>query len=61
MDTSRSSMLTPVMLKAFVNCHQMEMIDEECATRLIQVNANFFFLLDHIFVVALTKLRDLLK
>ncbi|VDO78254.1 unnamed protein product [Heligmosomoides polygyrus] len=36
MDTSRSSMLTPVMLKAFVNCHQMEMIDEECATRLIQ-------------------------
>ncbi|WKY15760.1 hypothetical protein Q1695_000889 [Nippostrongylus brasiliensis] len=36
MDTSRSSMLTPVMLKSFVNTHQMEMIDEECACRLIQ-------------------------
>ncbi|KIH46966.1 Phosphatidylinositol-specific phospholipase C, X domain protein [Ancylostoma duodenale] len=37
MDTSRSSVLTPTMLKAFVNSQQMEMIDEEQATRLIQV------------------------
>ncbi|RCN45802.1 Phosphatidylinositol-specific phospholipase C, X domain protein [Ancylostoma caninum] len=36
MDTSRSSVLTPTMLKAFVNSQQMEMIDEEQATRLIQ-------------------------
>ncbi|KAJ1349315.1 hypothetical protein KIN20_004810 [Parelaphostrongylus tenuis] len=36
MDTSRSSMLTPTMLAEFVNTHQMEMIDEQCATKLIQ-------------------------
>ncbi|CAI5455287.1 unnamed protein product [Caenorhabditis angaria] len=37
MDTSRSSMLTPQMLRAFVNTHQMEMIDEAFAIKLIQV------------------------
>lgn len=36
MDTSRSSMLTPTMLAEFVNTHQMETIDEQCATKLIQ-------------------------
>ncbi|CAB3400668.1 unnamed protein product [Caenorhabditis bovis] len=36
MDTSRSSMLTPQMLRAFVNTHQMEMIDEAYAIKLIQ-------------------------
>lgn len=37
MDTSRSSMLTPQMLRAFVNTHQMEQIDEQTAIKLIQV------------------------
>ncbi|ULT81148.1 hypothetical protein L3Y34_011198 [Caenorhabditis briggsae] len=37
MDTSRSSMLTPQMLRAFVNTHQMEQIDEATANKLIQV------------------------
>lgn len=37
MDTSRSSMLTPQMLRAFVNTHQMEQIDEQMAIKLIQV------------------------
>ncbi|CAO4384140.1 unnamed protein product [Caenorhabditis nigoni] len=36
MDTSRSSMLTPQMLRAFVNTHQMEQIDEATANKLIQ-------------------------
>ncbi|CAI2356478.1 unnamed protein product [Caenorhabditis sp. 36 PRJEB53466] len=36
MDTSRSSMLTPQMLRAFVNTHQMEQIDEQTAIKLIQ-------------------------
>ncbi|KAK6033702.1 Phosphatidylinositol-specific phospholipase C, X domain protein, partial [Ostertagia ostertagi] len=36
MDTSRSSLITPGMLKSFVNTHQMEMIDEEYAAKLIQ-------------------------
>ncbi|VDM82009.1 unnamed protein product [Strongylus vulgaris] len=36
MDTSRSSVLTPTMLKNFVNSQQMEMIDEELAIKLIQ-------------------------
>ncbi|KAK5979318.1 hypothetical protein GCK32_015639, partial [Trichostrongylus colubriformis] len=35
MDTTRSSLLTPGMLKSFVNAQQMEMIDEEHATKLI--------------------------
>ncbi|KAK5974916.1 Phosphoinositide phospholipase C, partial [Trichostrongylus colubriformis] len=37
MDTTRSSLLTPGMLKSFVNAQQMEMIDEEHAIKLIQV------------------------
>lgn len=37
MDTSRSSCLTPTMLRMFVNTHQMEQIDEAGAVKLIQV------------------------
>ncbi|VDK45135.1 unnamed protein product [Anisakis simplex] len=36
MDTSRSSFLTPAMLKQFIATHQMESVDEPYAIRLIQ-------------------------
>ena len=45
MDTSRSSVLTPTMLRAFVNSQQMEMIDEDDAIKLIQVCLKPFLLL----------------
>jgi hypothetical protein len=41
MDTSRSSWMTPLMLKQFVNTHQMEAIDEAYAIRLIQASSIF--------------------
>ncbi|VDK27065.1 unnamed protein product [Gongylonema pulchrum] len=36
MDTSRSSFLTPAMLKRFIELHQMEVVDDEYAIKLIQ-------------------------